>query len=72
MSNIDIRHHVTNVSSITFSDGEGGLGQCIKLEKNLPVQFNLVTKGGDKVHVKHKDIDALIEALKFAKEKWSN
>lgn len=70
MATIDIRNHDAKVDAIVFADKDGGLGRAFKLESFVPTQFHVITRGGNKFHVKMDDVDNLIEALKTAKELW--
>lgn len=70
---IDIREEKEEITQIQFSDSppNDGLGKCCVLEKNVPVQFSIRSLGGESLHIKQKDVDSLIEALKLAKRIWS-
>lgn len=59
-----------NTRSITFADCNGGTGKAVKFEYAYPVQFEIISHGGDKIHIKHEDIDNVIKSLYFIKEHW--
>ena len=66
---MDIRK-IPNENIVQFADKVGGGHRCYKLEKNLPVQFDITTVDGTSLHIKHEDIDNLIKALKYVKDHW--
>lgn len=73
MATLDIRKNPEppKIHRIIFADGsQDGLSKACYLDDAYPVQCDIVSRGGDRVHVKYKDIDHLIAALQKAKELW--
>jgi len=70
MSTIDMRRAHTKVDTLIIGDDQGGTGKVWKIEKHLPVQVNLVTVGGDTVHIKTADIPTLRKALDYIESNW--
>ena len=65
---MDIREQ--NSRTVIFADDTGGTGRCIKLQRCVPVQFELVDRRNNTMHVMRDDIDNLIKALQYAKQHW--
>lgn len=72
MSTLDIRRMTEGrIKAIVFADRDtAGTGKAVRLEEQFPDQVAIVTQGNDNIHVKYKDVDNLIAALKKAKELW--
>lgn len=72
MSTLDIRRITEGrIKAIVFADIDtAGTGKAVRLEKQFPDQVSIVTQGKDNIHVKYKDVDNLIAALKKAKDLW--
>ncbi len=71
MKTIDIRAKSEKVVSVIFADNEGESGRAVSLQTFLPEQCNIISIGGQSMHVKMIDIDNMILALRYAKENWS-
>lgn len=73
MAVLDIRKlpESQKIHRIIFADdNRDGLGKACYVEDAFPHQCNIISRGGDNVHVKYNDIDHLIMALEKAKELW--